>query len=527
MSISEFNVLSSKFKKFEDLSKQSIDKSNYSPLLDKRLNPMYSRKPDFIKIKIANYFKAENFRNSSIPPISQFKALPPIRDGKLCSTDKEQLLNKLKLSISEKGKTIDYKSRSMKSVIQNSSSDIQDLPEDSSMNSCGKKRSIIPDLKHLNLKSAKSSILDLSRPTSEEVFKRVSVLSSVGEKKMKKLRTKKSMIEDIRYFVRFGYSAEIVNIGSTSLGNGNTNSAETMQVMRSENFFFQKFNCMVIQNFHIFGLCTGFGVKGQEIAQNIKFNMMEYFNDHTNFNQDKNNRVKHFHNTQTLFDLLKNSNYTAILDSIKQCIKNIKRNKNDYTLSGAILNLLLIIDDLILCLNLGDNRSVVFDGEKYYSVNQLHNSSREEERLRILSYKYSSIERKPKDDYDNVYLRFSDKPGLRVTRCIGNNYSTEVGVLSVPEISEYRITSQTKFLVLANIHLWTVLKEFEVNDIVSSYYNSNFDPDLAAIELASTAKRLWSNVSKLYNIIKPRYRIIQRRFQSLLFTLTKSPEYKE
>jgi len=88
-----------------------------------------------------------------------------------------------------------------------------------------------------------------------------------------------------------------------------------------------------------------------------------------------------------------------------------------------------------------------------------------------------------------------DKPGLAMTRSLGDIIAKKIGVISEPDIFEYEIKQNDKFIVIASDGIWEYLTNEEVVNIISSYY-INGDVESATEELIKNAKSKWEELRK-------------------------------
>jgi serine/threonine protein phosphatase PrpC len=72
-----------------------------------------------------------------------------------------------------------------------------------------------------------------------------------------------------------------------------------------------------------------------------------------------------------------------------------------------------------------------------------------------------------------VWLKEQDLPGLAMSRSLGDQVAHSVGVSSVPEITEYILELEDKFVVIATDGVWEFLSNQEVAEIVLPYYLEN------------------------------------------------------
>jgi serine/threonine protein phosphatase PrpC len=71
-----------------------------------------------------------------------------------------------------------------------------------------------------------------------------------------------------------------------------------------------------------------------------------------------------------------------------------------------------------------------------------------------------------------VWLKNEDIPGLAMTRSFGDQIAASVGVLSEPEITEWKFTNDDKFLVLASDGVWEFIESEEVRKYLKIYISA-------------------------------------------------------
>jgi serine/threonine protein phosphatase PrpC len=83
---------------------------------------------------------------------------------------------------------------------------------------------------------------------------------------------------------------------------------------------------------------------------------------------------------------------------------------------------------------------------------------------------------------------------LAITRSIGDLVATTIGVISDPEIIEFELNEDSKYIILASDGIWEVLTNEEVRDIVDFFYNE-MDCESAVNKLIDEAKKKWEMVN--------------------------------
>lgn len=82
-------------------------------------------------------------------------------------------------------------------------------------------------------------------------------------------------------------------------------------------------------------------------------------------------------------------------------------------------------------------------------------------------------------------------PGLAMSRSLGDEVSHQFGVTSDPEISEYEIQPEDKYIILASDGIWEFLENEEVIDILSVGID-NGDYKKAAEDVVNQAHKQWT-----------------------------------
>lgn len=91
---------------------------------------------------------------------------------------------------------------------------------------------------------------------------------------------------------------------------------------------------------------------------------------------------------------------------------------------------------------------------------------------------------------DRVWLQDHNEPGLRMTRSFGDTVAHSVGCIAVPEIVEYTIKKNDRFLVIASDGIWEWLSNQDVGRILYPYYLQD-DAEGAAERIIREAHDAW------------------------------------
>ena len=69
-----------------------------------------------------------------------------------------------------------------------------------------------------------------------------------------------------------------------------------------------------------------------------------------------------------------------------------------------------------------------------------------------------------------VWVKNEEYPGLAMTRSFGDRMAATVGVISEPEIKEFNLTEEDKFLIIASDGIWEFISNEECVNFVKEYY---------------------------------------------------------
>ncbi|CAL9134615.1 unnamed protein product [Musa textilis] len=123
--------------------------------------------------------------------------------------------------------------------------------------------------------------------------------------------------------------------------------------------------------------------------------------------------------------------------------------------------------------HVGDSRAVLGTRDKNNSLTAVQltvdlkpNLPSEAERIRQCSGRVFALRTEP--DVLRIWLPNDDSPGLAMSRAFGDFCLKDFGLISVPEISCWRVTDRDEFVILASDGVWDVLSNKEVVDIVAS-----------------------------------------------------------
>ena len=77
-----------------------------------------------------------------------------------------------------------------------------------------------------------------------------------------------------------------------------------------------------------------------------------------------------------------------------------------------------------------------------------------------------------------------------MTRSFGDEVGASVGVISVPEVSEYKVKDEDRAIIIASDGLWEYMDNKDVTEKVKKLIDKN-DPNLIANELYKESVNRW------------------------------------
>ncbi|CAI2387570.1 unnamed protein product [Moneuplotes crassus] len=180
--------------------------------------------------------------------------------------------------------------------------------------------------------------------------------------------------------------------------------------------------------------------------------------------------------------------------------------------SGTTACVCIVHGTEITCANVGDSKAVLFsyDQDKKWSAVSLskeHACDIPEEKVRI---ELSGGEIKPFYDPNGnpfgpqrVWKSGCKKPGLAMTRSLGDTYAHSVGVTCVPEIRKYRVPQKgqglTHFLILATDGLWEQFSVIEVLKFLKQHHRKDIS-EMTEL-LVSLSREKWAKNEKIIDDI--------------------------
>ena len=233
-----------------------------------------------------------------------------------------------------------------------------------------------------------------------------------------------------------------------------------------DNFFiYNNFNNN--PNYIYLGVCDGHGMFGHDVSgylvntlpQNMNINLIS-----SNINLSTESLIK-------LEPIILSTFISTNIDMTHD-------ERVDSSFSGSTCVSLFFTPGRLICANVGDSRCVLgkYDGNNWKSENlsrdQKPSEKDEYERIIKSGGRIESF----KDENGNfigperVWLKDEDVPGLAMSRSFGDEIAHTVGVITEPEINEYFLLKEDKFIIIASDGLWEFISSEECVEMVKEFY---------------------------------------------------------
>ena len=234
---------------------------------------------------------------------------------------------------------------------------------------------------------------------------------------------------------------------------------------------------------NVFGVFDGHGDYGHLISNFLSSFFNEFFNN--------NNTVP-----QIIKDINNNNNNNYISSIISQCDKKLKNTSYINTsYSGSTCNLVFVLNDYIICSNIGDSRAIMItNNNQIIQMSRDHKPELPDESKRIYSLG-GTVERFPSTSSFGpyrVWVKNENYPGLAMSRSIGDTIAENIGVISLPEINVYKRSDvKAKAIVIASDGVWEFISNEKIRNIVLEYYDKG-DIEGCVESIKDSAVKMWN-----------------------------------
>ena len=231
-----------------------------------------------------------------------------------------------------------------------------------------------------------------------------------------------------------------------------------------DNFFIYK-NLNDESNVLFIGVCDGHGLVGHDVSKYLITNLPK------NLNTALKKTNKYISHKETLYSTLKQ----VFIETNKSLCKV---QSIDTKFSGSTCVTIIITKNKIISANAGDSRAVMgrYINGKWINIDLSHdqkpNNPGEKERILSHGGRIEAYKDENGGDFGppRVWLKNEDIPGLAMSRSFGDEVAASVGTISEPEIEEYEITEDDKFIIIASDGIWEFISSQECVEFIKDFY---------------------------------------------------------
>ncbi|CAG9315135.1 unnamed protein product [Blepharisma stoltei] len=237
-------------------------------------------------------------------------------------------------------------------------------------------------------------------------------------------------------------------------------------------------NLFTDQQTHFFGICDGHGSAGKQISQFVAEQLV---------------------NALKIDEDLLGSSKRALIQAFMKANSDLFRSSYEITFSGTTACVVLMTQNKIFCANAGDSRAILGRNTNgrwdSIPISRDHKPKELDEASRVMKSGGRICEQEiggKKYGPLRVWMKNQNLPGLAMTRSLGDTIAHQVGVSSEPEIIERNIMHQDRIIVIGSDGLYEHMKNEEIIEIASNYYDS-YQVTTACKEIVDEARKLWEN----------------------------------
>ena len=234
-----------------------------------------------------------------------------------------------------------------------------------------------------------------------------------------------------------------------------------------------------IAGFNLFGVLDGHGTHGHFVSQFCRDYFIRIMTKYA-----ESCKKSKLTTPEMIYNELKRTNFAYIIDAFNKADAHMAQQKQfDYNFSGTTCNIVFQFNKNLVCASVGDSRGMlVFDeGDKknngIFPLSKDHKPDLPGEIDRIKS-KGGVVE--PITDSEGnkvgpqrVWKGGCNYPGLAMSRSLGDFQAKEAGVISTPEITEYTINRNAKYMIICSDGVWEFISNEQVRDMGNAFLMKN------------------------------------------------------
>lgn len=282
----------------------------------------------------------------------------------------------------------------------------------------------------------------------------------LDEEKKKKNANRKY---EIKIFENF--TVNIENIQNITKSNEGRDGAQGI----NQDSFLEMISIYGNKQFNLFGVMDGQGINGHFVSRHISRFINEYF-----LSDKIKNIFQKCKNNEQIYKILVQNNYNYIKNLILKCQKSLIENENiDCSYSGSTCLLIFVIGNNLICSNVGDGRAILLEKTELIQLSVDQTLNDPDELKRILSKGGKIREIFTSTGKYKIILDENNNLNINVSRYLGFQNLKNLGIISEPVITEYRLDLRAKFIIMATKGLWKFLSNEKAAIYINRCMNKN------------------------------------------------------
>ena len=267
-----------------------------------------------------------------------------------------------------------------------------------------------------------------------------------------------------------------------------------------------------IEDYNIYGIMDGHGSNGHLVSNFVKEKVQEYFGDINLYKKKKMTKSIseiEIDNSGKIYQKLIHNNYEIIRNFYKQVNDELYNTKFDIHFSGSTCVLVFKIGQKLICSNVGDSRSILVKNKITLNKSNLHdieydyvqlsydhkpNNKEEKERIEksggeVAQEYFIDKQDEPAGPF-RVWNKGCNYPGIAISRSLGDKIAELIGVISEPDILEFDIDNNCKYIIMGSDGLFDHLSNDDIMRIAEPFLIKN-NPDKACFDVVEKAAQLF------------------------------------
>ena len=328
----------------------------------------------------------------------------------------------------------------------------------------------VGEIKINNLLNKLENKIKFTTPKEKETIESINNINTIKKNitnnNEQKKGTKIKFSKDVNYFKYCIYKS---SAGKDSFGKRKVN----------QDVYLVKINMNDIEGFNLFGVLDGHGENGHLVSRFARNFIIEEIQN----NIQKSNKKS----LSEIYSLLIKDNYSLIKKAYQKVDKELSKQNFNANFSGSTCVIVFQIGNNLISANVGDSRAILIQSENAnddklekakiveLSIDQKPDLPEEKKRI----YKMGGIVDQMLDGKGKrngpfrVWAGKQNYPGIAMSRSFGDLKGKKCGLISEPEIIEYKLDEKSKYMVICSDGVWEFLNNEDVMNIGIKYYINN------------------------------------------------------